>query len=232
MTTTSNVGLIGASQATVKSAIGLADNFQNFLKLLTTQLQHQDPTKPLDATQFTTQLVQFASVEQQIGQNSRLDSLLKVQTGEQAVSATSFLGTQVEAFGNKFPVANGSGEFGYSLPSEAKSLKITIKDANGNIVRTLDTELDASHLTAGQHKVAWDGKDDQGVAVKDGNYTFEVSAYDADKKAIDAVGRIGGKVQGVTVEDGVLVLDLGGVKVKVTDVVSVVRPQDQTQTQS
>lgn len=224
MTTTSSVGLIGASQSTIQSAIGLADNFQNFLKLLTTQLQHQDPTKPLDATQFTTQLVQFASVEQQIGQNSRLDQLLQVQIGTQAVGAVSFLNTDVEAFGDKIVVAGGKGELAYSLPSEAKTVKITIKDANGNIVRTLDGELGA-----GVHKLAWDGKDDQGVSVADGVYSFSIAARDAENNSIDAVSRIVGRVQGVTVDNGVLVLDLGGVKVKVTDVVSVVRPTGQTQ---
>jgi flagellar basal-body rod modification protein FlgD len=101
--TASNIGLLNASQNTLKSASSLAQNFENFLTLLTTQLQNQDPLSPMDSTQFTTQLVQFASVEQQIGQNARLDEIVKIQGGSQAVSAVNFLDNIVEAFGRPPP---------------------------------------------------------------------------------------------------------------------------------
>lgn len=218
---TTGVGILGASQNTINSAIGLAQNFDDFLQLLTTQLQNQDPLEPLDATEFTTQLVQFASVEQQIGQNSRLDELLKVQSGSQAVGAVSFLDTIVEAFGDKAALVSGEATFTYTLASKAESATITIRDDTGKIVRTIDGELGA-----GKHTLAWDGKDDQGVLQKDGTYSISVSAKDADGKTIDAKTGTVGKVSGVTVENGVLVLDLGGITVKVTDVVSVKRPEE------
>ena len=218
---TTSVGILSASQNTINSAIGLAPNFDDFLQLLTTQLQNQDPLEPLDATEFTTQLVQFASVEQQIGQNSRLDELLKVQSGSQAVGAVSFLDTIVEAFGDKSVLSNGEATYTYTLASEAEAVTITIRNESGTIVRTLNGEVGA-----GKHTLVWDGKNDQGVPQTDGTYSISVSARDADGKTIEAKTGTVGKVSGVTVKDGVLVLDLGGITVKVTDVVSVKRPEE------
>lgn len=217
--TASNIGLLNASQNTLKSASSLAQNFENFLTLLTTQLQNQDPLSPLDSTQFTTQLVQFASVEQQIGQNARLDEIVKIQGGSQAVSAVSFLDNIVEAFGSTGVLKDGSASYSYTLPSTAQKTTITIRNAAGDIVRTIEGETDA-----GKHKLAWDGKNDQGVQLADGKYSITVTATGENQTPITAVTGIVGKVTGVTVEDGQLVLDLGGVTVKVTDVLSVTKP--------
>ena len=63
---------------------GIADNFQTFLTLLTTQLQHQNPLDPLDTNQFTAQLVQFAGVEQQLKSNDQLKSLIEIEKSAQA----------------------------------------------------------------------------------------------------------------------------------------------------
>jgi len=216
---TSNIGLLNASQNTLKSAASLAQNFENFLALLTTQLQNQDPLAPLDSTQFTTQLVQFASVEQQIGQNARLDEIVKIQGGSQAVSAVSFLDNIVEAFGATGILKDGAAGYTYTLPSTAKSATITIKNESGEIVRTVEGETEA-----GKHSFAWDGKNDQGVAQPDGKYTFAVAAKDENDATMNVSTAILGKVTGVTVADGQLVLDLGGITVKVTDVLSVTKP--------
>ena len=217
--TVNNIGLLNASQETLKSASSLAQNFDSFLTLLTTQLQNQDPLSPMDSTQFTTQLVQFASVEQQIGQNARLDEMVKLQGGSQAVSAVSFLDNVVEAFGSTGILQNGSASYTYTLPSAAQKTTITIRNAAGDVVRTLDGEL-----TAGKHTLTWDGKNDQGIQQPDGKYSITVAATGENKTPITATTGIVGKVSGVTVEDGQLVLDLGGVTVKVTDVLSVTKP--------
>ncbi len=217
------IGLLGASQKTIESAVGLANNFNDFLTLLTTQLQNQDPLKPLDATQFTTQLVQFASVEQAISQNARLDEILKIQGGNQAVGAVAFLDSIVEAFGDTTMLSGGTAEFAYRLPSDAKTVNVTIKNADGDVVRTLTGDL-----TAGTHKIVWDGNNDQGVAQPDGKYTISVTASGANDESLNVVTSIFGTVSGITVKDGALVLDLGGHTVKIGDVVSVKRTGNTT----
>jgi flagellar basal-body rod modification protein FlgD len=218
-----NIGLLNASQNTLKSASSLAQNFENFLTLLTTQLQNQDPLSPMDSTQFTTQLVQFASVEQQIGQNARLDEIVKIQGGSQAVSAVNFLDNIVEAFGSTGILKDGSASYTYTLPSTAQKTIITIRNAAGDIVRTLDGETEA-----GKHSLTWDGKNDQGVQLEDGKYSITVTATGEGQTEITPVTGIIGRVTGVTVEDGQLVLDLGGVTAKVADILSVTKPTQTT----
>src|SRR5450432_1070196 len=88
------------AQAAASAATpALAGNFNDFLKLLTTQLQHQDPTSPLDPNQFTQELVQFASVEQQINTNKSLGTMISLQQTQQAASALTFLGATVAVSG-------------------------------------------------------------------------------------------------------------------------------------
>jgi len=215
----SNIGLLNASQNTLQSASSLAQNFENFLALLTTQLQNQDPLSPMDSTQFTTQLVQFASVEQQIGQNARLDEIVKIQGGSQAVSAVSFLDNVVEAFGSTGILKDGVANYTYTLPTQSQKTTITIRNAAGDIVRTIDGETEA-----GKHSLTWDGKNDQGVQLDDGKYSITITATGENQAQITAITGIIGKVTGVTVEDGQLVLDLGGVTAKVTDILSVTKP--------
>jgi flagellar basal-body rod modification protein FlgD len=214
-------GLLTASNQTTKDAVGLATNFNSFLQLLTTQLKNQDPLSPLDATQFTTQLVQFSQVEQSINTNSRLDQLVKLQSGSQAVSATSFMGQKIQAFGDTMALTGGSAEYNYTLPVDAASASITIKNSNGDVVRTIT----GAPTTEGTHELSWDGKDDQGNTMTDGLYTFSVSAKDSAKAAVDVTTGVQGIVKGVTVDHGVVVLDLGnGQLVKVTDLFSVTAP--------
>lgn len=218
--TVNNVGLLNASQNTLQSASSLAQNFENFLTLLTTQLQNQDPLSPLDSTQFTTQLVQFASVEQQIGQNARLDEILKIQGGSQAVSAVNFLDNIVEAFGATAALKDGAATYTYTLPADAKAATITIENEAGETVRTIEGET-----AKGKHTLVWDGKNNQGVAQPEGKYSIKIAANDANGEPLQALTGVIGKVTGVTVEDGQLVLDLGGVNVKVTDILSVTKPE-------
>jgi flagellar basal-body rod modification protein FlgD len=93
----------------------IAGNFDTFLTLLTTQLQHQDPLSPLDTNQFTQQLVQFASVEQQINMNTSLSTLISLQQTEQATAALGFIGATVVVGGNTAQLANGQATWNYAV---------------------------------------------------------------------------------------------------------------------
>src|SRR5690606_33728635 len=88
-----------AAAAAYSSGARIADNFQTFLQLLTTQLQNQNPLDPLDTNQFTQQLVQFAGVEQQIATNATLSALLQVMDSSHLTGAVDFIGKRVTAEG-------------------------------------------------------------------------------------------------------------------------------------
>lgn len=189
---------IGASSAanTGKAAQDqkkLAKDLNDFMTLLTTQLQHQDPLDPMDATEFTSQLVQFASVEQQISANSNLESLIKAQENSQLASVASYVGRFVEAESNVVQVYNGQGEFNYILHDDSEGTIINIQDMNG---RTVFSSEGANVM--GKHGVVWDGTDLDGNKVPDGAYKLTVSALDADGKTVDVTTTSVGKVTGVS----------------------------------
>ncbi|MGQ9365331.1 flagellar hook assembly protein FlgD [Azospirillum sp. ST 5-10] len=152
---------------------GLGDNFESFLRLLTTQMQNQDPLKPMDTNEMTNQLVQFANVEQNIATNSRLDKLLKSQQTAATASGLSYLGKVVEYEGDTFPYISGmeTAELSYELDHAAKEVRVDILDSAGRIVRSFNGGTDAGK----PNTVTWDFKDDRGNAVQPGNYRINVA---------------------------------------------------------
>ena len=116
----------GSQSAQAKSK--LEDDLNQFLNLLVTQLQNQDPLDPLDANEFTSQLVQFASVEQQIFQNSNLEKLLNLQETSQISQMVDFIGNRIEFASHKLPVENGKAEFNYTIPPGTRDRLRAIED--------------------------------------------------------------------------------------------------------
>src|SRR5476651_11105 len=115
---TSSIGTTGTN-ANAVSLVGqqeIASNFQQFLQLLTTQLQNQDPLSPMDTNQFTQQLVAFAEVEQQLKTNTDLDQLVSLNKTSQATAALSFVGKQVTADGSTTQLKNGVAVWNVTSP--------------------------------------------------------------------------------------------------------------------
>lgn len=210
--------LTSASAATGsnKALAGLTDNFDNFLNLLTKQLQHQDPLSPLDTNEFTQQLVQFTAVEQAIATNTKLDALIGLQTASQASTAISYLGTTIDAETDQIALVDGEASFDYALSEAAKQTSIVILNAQGKPVRVATGETDA-----GKHSFSWDGEDNDGGDLPDGIYTVQVAAFDENGKAIDSAVGISGKVSGVQIVDGQIMLSIGDLQVPFDDVYSV-----------
>ncbi|MDQ7076544.1 MAG: flagellar hook assembly protein FlgD [Robiginitomaculum sp.] len=160
---------------TQTATAGLANNFDTFLTLLTEQLKNQDPLSPLDSTQFVDQLVQFSGVEQQINQNKNLESLINLNAANSATAAVGFIGKEVDVLNTTAPLANGNAQWSYATQSDAASVSILVKDANGKVVFKAD-----GNTATGTHTFNWDGRDNVGTLLADGNYDLEVSALDND----------------------------------------------------
>lgn len=208
-----NTGMTNSgAQASVAS---LNQGFDQFLTLLTTQLQNQDPLSPMDSTEFTNQLVGFSGVEQQIKTNDQLQSLLAFQTLNLTAVGLGFIGKNVEVQGSDFHMDGTNGaNMSYVMPDGAVSGTIAIKDSNGNTVYTT-----AADLTKGSHKIEWNGKDLSGQLVPAGTYTLEVSALDADNGSLNISKFVPGYVEGLeTADDGNLNLLINGQQVPITDV--------------
>ena len=204
------VGYTGSSGATVGGSVDLASTFDNFLLLLTTQLQNQDPLSPLDTNQFTEQLVQFTNVEQSIKTNAKLDQLIALQGVNQLTGALDYVGRTVEVDSVVLDLSDGAATMTYDLASNAEETTIEIIDEAGNTVRTLTVEG-----TAGRHEVTWDGKDGSGDDLPEGLYGFVVKAVDSEGRTVPARQGTIGRVTAVEVIDGDITLSIGQLQVSI-----------------
>src|SRR5579872_5930085 len=125
--TTNTTSTGSSSNSSVINNNEIASNFTEFLQLLTTQLQNQNPLDPLDTNQFTQQLVQFAQVEQQLKSNTELSTLVSLQQTAQNTQALNFVGQTVAVDGDTAPLANGNATW---LMSVSKPATATINVIN------------------------------------------------------------------------------------------------------
>jgi flagellar basal-body rod modification protein FlgD len=189
-----------------------------FLRLLTTQLQHQDPLNPADSTEFSAQLAQFSSLEQLSNVNATLNTLMLYQASINNAQAVGFIGKDIVANGKSIEMKGGQPvSCDYELPAAAKRVVVTIYDATGNFVRDYEKTV----LAAGKQSLTWDGKNRNGNTVADGAYTFEVQAVDQKGAKLDVTTFSKGTVTGVTFEGGVTYLITGRNKTAIGDVTQV-----------
>jgi flagellar basal-body rod modification protein FlgD len=204
-----STGASAATGAAAKTAgKGIAQNFDSFLLLLTTQLRNQSPLDPLDTNQFTQQLVQFASVEQQLKSNATLSALLTTVKASTTSNAASFIGMQVTADGATTRLANGSARWVLNPARNASQAAITIRDKNGGVVATR-----TSALTAGAQTFTWDGKTSTGTTAPDGDYTITVAALDSAGQGVLVKTEISGRVDAVDMTGDTPQLVIGSIRV-------------------
>jgi flagellar basal-body rod modification protein FlgD len=190
------IGAPGNTAATPQTNILGKDDF---LKLLTTQLKHQDPLNPMEGTEFTAQLAQFSSLEQLNNINTSIEQLTASQTSMQNAQAVTLIGKTVRAAGNVLDLrAGGEQEIHFSLEGDAVDLLINIYDASDRVVKTMP--LGARR--AGEQSVTWDGRDNNGGQLPGGRYTYEIAAVDAADVPVGAQSFATGVVQGITFENG------------------------------
>jgi flagellar basal-body rod modification protein FlgD len=194
----------------------LSSNYSDFLRLLTTQLQNQDPTAPTDTNQLTQQIATLSQVEQQINTNKNLEQLITMISATQYNSVVSYIGKVIETPGNAGALENGEALFSYYLADEATTLDIKIKDSTGNVVYTGEgTKLQ------GRNEFVWDGKNNEGEDMPTGTYTIEVKAQDASQNDIVSQTFTSGIVTSIDSVGGVVYLSFGDISVPLTSVVSV-----------
>ncbi|MCW2239741.1 flagellar hook assembly protein FlgD [Azospirillum canadense] len=217
LTSSTTSATTSTSSSSTSSNASLAGNYQQFLTLLLSQLQHQDPTNPVDATQYTSQLVQLASLEQQVSNGQKLDTLTSSITAlGGGSSAIGYLGHTVQATGDTTAMSNGEASWGYELAGTASSVTLSVADADGNVVYQ-----GKGGTAAGSHSFTWDGVGSDGSAYNSGNYTLTVKAVDASGNAVSSTTSITGKVTSVDSSDGTAKLSINGVSVSTDNVLSV-----------
>ena len=214
-----------SAQKTADAGVKLNADFNQFLTLLTTQLQNQDPLNPMDSTEFTNQLVNFSGVEQQINTNQKLDSLLALQLNTASNVGLGYVGMDVTYTSAEISYDGSTpGTINYSLASDATTLKVNIYNEAGEIVRSMD----GGKASGTGQKVVWDGKDDNGNTLPAGTYGINIAAADANGKAITASTAVTGNVRGIETQNGSLYLLVGDRAVPLTSVIQATKPATTT----
>ena len=217
-------GLATDAQKTANQSIKLAEDFTQFLTLLTTQLQNQDPLNPMDSTEFTNQLVQFSQVEQSINTNQKLDDMLSLQLGSLSTVALGYVGMNVTYSSAEMNWDGTNGvDVNYALTADAKLAKVNVYDASGQVIRSM-----TAPTTTGAHKVVWDGKDGNGNVMEPGTYSVKVEALDGNDKPLTVSTAVSGKVHGIESQNGVLYLLVGDRAVALNSVIQATKPETTT----
>ena len=214
----SGVGSSSSSSSTVIDRTTIANNFDTFLQLLTTQLKNQNPLDPLDTNQFTQQLVEFSGVEQQLKTNDFLASLVQSNANTTNSNAVNYIGKTVTASGVRSELVNNKAQWNFKI-DDAANVTVSIKDANGNTVYT-----EQGAMQAGSGTFTWDGKDNQGNTKPAGTYTISMQAVTAEGKTINVSTETTGTVTGVDFTGSEPVLLVGNSRVNLSGVTSVRTP--------
>lgn len=222
--TTSAIGTTATTTSNLYSTNSQTLGKDDFLKLLVTQLQNQDPLNPADSTEFVSQLAQFSSLEQLSNVNTNLQMVQLFDQSINNAQAVNFVGNTVKATGSMFDLAatGDTHEIQYELGEDAAKVYVSILDASGQAIRKIEMD----QLSAGEQSVVWDGKDDNGNIVDPGTYSFSVQAVDGSGEAMTTAAYITATVTGVTYHDSSTYLLSDGIEIPYAAVIEVAQPEN------
>jgi flagellar basal-body rod modification protein FlgD len=224
-TVVSAPGTTSADKTTTASTAttGIADNFQTFLTLLTTQLQNQNPLDPLDTNQFTQQLVQFAGVEQQLKSNDQLKALIEIEKSAQATQALIYVGNTVAVDGSTTQF-DGSATWNLKAPNGTNAT-VTITNSTGQTVYS-----GKFTLANGNSSFVWDGKGNDGTQYPAGDYKLTATGTDSSGKNVAIASEVQGVVDSVDLTATPALLSIGGHNYTTDQIRRVIRPSTTTPT--
>jgi len=213
--TSSSASTSSGAQTANNALLSLSSNFGDFLQMLMTQLQNQDPTSPMDTNQFTQELVEFSGVEQQISTNSSLTQLIQLTQAGEAMQGAEMDGKQVTAQSNQLALQNGSATLNFTTQT-AEPVAIAVTNSSGQ-------QVYATTLTSavGQNTWTWNGQDNNGTQQPDGAYGIAIETTNASGAASAVPFTVTGTVTGVQSLSSGIQLQMGSVSVPFSAVQSV-----------
>lgn len=213
---TSQTSGASSSTTTASSVAGaalssLAGNFNQFLTLLTTQLQHQDPSNPTSTDSFTSELAQFAGVQQQVETNTNLSSLISATQDTQMTSGIALIGKTATATTSSLPLQNGNGSMSFTA-DVAGPVAIAVTDSNGQVVKT-----DTVTAQVGTNTWSWDGISDSGTQMSDGQYFVAVEGTDTTGNSTSLATTVSGTVTGLGQTSSGVSVQMGDTSIALSD---------------
>ncbi len=197
-----------------------------FLTMMVAQLKNQDPLNPMDGTDFTAQLAQFSSLEQQISTNTNLDAILgELKASTEETNLFNYIGKNITSDGNPVTVQNGEviagGLFTLEEPS---TIDVVVYNSEGSAVRVLSSNNEL--IAEGTYDIEWDCRDEEGYKVANGEYTYDVIAKNIDGEYITVDTSTTGLVTGLTSSGGKAYLVVDGKNVDPASVKTVTLPDE------
>lgn len=182
----------------------------DFIKLMTAQMKHQDPFSPLKNEEMAAQLAQFSSLEQMTNVNQNLEKMAAAQKPTENVLAASLIGKRVMTDSSRFVLDKGAQpELKFEMPGDADTVQVSVVDAKGEVIR----EFELGSMAKGPQSIRWDGKNGKNQDAMVGEYTFRVNAADKQGVALTVNNATSGLVSGVVFESGKAQLLVDGKKI-------------------
>jgi len=197
----------------------------DFLNLLVTKMQYQDPLEPMNDEDFIAQLAQFSSLEQMSNiadgiETSNQWSYLQMQSLNN-VMASGFIGKEVKAeYSDIYVDDSNKPVISYTTAQYASEIEFVISNSAGDVVATITEE----NVEAGTGSIKWDGKDSRGNRVEEGYYTVEAKARNASNVEFTPEMSLVGVVTNVVYRDGAAYLTVNGMELQLGDITSVGEP--------
>lgn len=215
MTTVNSSTSLGTSSSAESAQTGLTANYELFLRILTTQVQNQDPLDPMDSAEYTSQLVQYTNVEQSIQTNKKLEELIAMQESSHTMNYVNYIGKEISADASTALLSNGYAEWSVEVDEYAAGT-YEIRNGSGAVVYTGETSLDA-----GKSKIEWNGLADSGSRAVDGTYSIHFNLKDGDGRQETVTTAVKGVVDSVDWSSGQLLLKVGDQDIPISAVVAV-----------
>lgn len=182
----------------------------DFIKLMSAQMKHQDPFSPVKNEEMAAQLAQFSALEQMTNVNQNLEKMAAAQKPTENVLAASLIGKRVMTDSSRFLMAKGQQpELKFDLPADGENVTVTVVDAKGEVIR--DYELGT--MAKGPQSIRWDGKNGKNLDATPGEYTYRVNANDGKGVPLTIDNSTSGLVSGVVFESGKAQLLVDGKKI-------------------
>ncbi|USI73263.1 flagellar hook assembly protein FlgD [Sphingomonas morindae] len=179
-------------------------DFNLFLKLLTTQMQNQDPLNPMNTSEYTAQLAQYTQVEQSIQQTASIKALLDKMNADDLVNAAGYIGREVQFGSPVSGLGDKPARWAFVCKAVPASIEAVIKDSQNRIVRTFKVDPSDKGM------VSWDGSLADGGKADKGAYSLELRALDDKGQVLDAGVASVGVVEEVATVEGKVVLTVNG----------------------
>jgi len=232
--TGTKISTAASSNSVTNSAEEKAEELKNqFLSILLTQMQHQNPLDPMDTKEFTGQLAQFSSLEQQISTNVKLDTLLGSLQQTAVASSFGYIGQYVDLDTNSSALQNGQATWTYALPSSAEAVNVTIRDNSGHVVYTgsLQNGSGSSEIGAGTYSFTLTPEDIAASLPEGTVLNFSISAKDANGDAISADIHSTVRVDSIQSDSNNTYLQAGGLLFEISDIQKIVQSTTNTTTE-